>query len=474
MLSKKIDSPINENDPWDGDKLRRKDFAEILCNYIRNTTQPFVVALTSSYGTGKTDFLTRLKHHIQHTDQFTETVMINAWETDYMDHPLTAFINAIQRIKKIKPETEDAIKVLKKNVPVIIFNVFKAVVCGFIETHIGKDGTKAIKDAAGAFAGGLSDLGDAYFNAIQTETDAITEFKKALGDLIETLPNNRLLIIVDELDRCRPDYAIKLLEVIKHFFHIKGIFFILSVDGQQLESAVKTMYGSTIDAAAYLKKFIDWQLSLPTPDAKTYILYLTEDVFELDDFFAPYEGEGFSQKPEERKIVSYWHSQKLFIESMHMYFEKSETPPSLRDLDKTFTNIDIFLKATHRKDKEGLERFYAFSHWLAIISISSVVNKNFKQFYRQNHFGDSDLKRFLILQHVNWDKEKVSMNTLRTLSANFKKSDAGDINSQMGAVAQEHYNAIDLRNDIFNKLPNDKSFLQYFYETINLMQTAAE
>lgn len=73
----------------------------------------------------------------------------------------------------------------------------------------------------------------------------------------------RVLFLVDELDRCRPDYAITYLETIKHIFDIKGAVFLLAADRQQLENSAKSAFGSNLDFEEYYRKFIHREITLP-------------------------------------------------------------------------------------------------------------------------------------------------------------------------------------------------------------------
>jgi len=74
----------------------------------------------------------------------------------------------------------------------------------------------------------------------------------------------RTYIFVDELDRCRPDFAIAYLEVIKHLFDIKGVVFVLAVDVGQLESAAKSVFGAELNFQEYFRKFVHRSISLPS------------------------------------------------------------------------------------------------------------------------------------------------------------------------------------------------------------------
>lgn len=82
---------------------------------------------------------------------------------------------------------------------------------------------------------------------------------------------NHLVFFIDELDRCRPAYAVQLLERIKHYFNDDRVTFVFSVDMMQLQHTVKAYYGYDFDATRYLDKFFDLRISLPEVNYKTFI-----------------------------------------------------------------------------------------------------------------------------------------------------------------------------------------------------------
>ena len=77
--------------------------------------------------------------------------------------------------------------------------------------------------------------------------------------------NKKLLIIVDELDRTRPDYAVHFLEDMKHFFDIKNVVFLMAVNRKQMEATVKCLYGQSLNFEGYYKKFFKLEINLPDP-----------------------------------------------------------------------------------------------------------------------------------------------------------------------------------------------------------------
>lgn|GEM_PF-158138 len=81
---------------------------------------------------------------------------------------------------------------------------------------------------------------------------------------------NRLVVFVDELDRCKPNYAVQLLERIKHYFSSDLVTFVFSVNLDQLQHTIKRYYGNDFDACRYLDRFFDLRISLPPANLTRY------------------------------------------------------------------------------------------------------------------------------------------------------------------------------------------------------------
>jgi hypothetical protein len=110
---------------------------------------------------------------------------------------------------------------------------------------------------------------------------------------LESLKNKELplFILIDELDRCRPNYAIELLENIKHLFDIKGLYFIIATDSKQLSHSINAIYGSNFESEKYLKRFFDQEYKLKEPSTYEYIfnLFNTYDLLDDEIIFSPLE-----------------------------------------------------------------------------------------------------------------------------------------------------------------------------------------
>ena len=83
-----------------------------------------------------------------------------------------------------------------------------------------------------------------------------------------------LVLLVDELDRCRPNFAIDLLEVLKHIFSVPGVYSVVATDSDQLAHTAQGAYGAGFDGAGYLKRFFDFQYLLPEPERQAMAYHL--------------------------------------------------------------------------------------------------------------------------------------------------------------------------------------------------------
>ena len=132
-------------------------------------------------------------------------------------------------------------------------------------------------------------LVEAINKQVQNYKDKEIDFEKLKKEFYDALTklapeNGQLIVFVDELDRCKPTYAIKVLERIKHYFSVPNITFIFSVDLSQLQNTVKRYYGEEFDGYHYLDRFFDLVINLPEPDLDNY-LKNTDGMLVLNDLF---------------------------------------------------------------------------------------------------------------------------------------------------------------------------------------------
>ena len=171
-------------------------------------------------------------------------------------------------------KTAETLKSILKNGSEICLKTIPALTKGIVKHYCGDELAEVAKDALNAGA----EIFKTEVIEYENKKNKLVTFKEELTSYIEeSIPNKPLIFIIDELDRCRPDYAVEVLERIKHFFSIKGIVFVLSIDKEQLCNSIRGHYGSDrINAEEYLRRFIDVEYLLPKPDIDSYCKYLYE------------------------------------------------------------------------------------------------------------------------------------------------------------------------------------------------------
>lgn len=255
-----------EKDPFFDCFESTKDFAKALKNDIDTKETPHSLLLSADYGMGKTFFATRFTQYL--IKNHYDVIYFSVWENDYLQDPFIAFSKEIVSYIHSKFKAEK----YKSNLEKVFSSTEKLVESITFSTGVGIDVSA-----------------EKLINAFKTEKDPIIEFRKQLTSFINKIPKKKLIIIVDELDRCRPDYAMKTLECIKHFFDIEGLFVILPTNKEALNDCIKSLYG--IDnknrkcKENYFQKFFNDERVLKRPTESDYLhivnQYLTNE--RLDD-----------------------------------------------------------------------------------------------------------------------------------------------------------------------------------------------
>lgn len=274
-------SSNNSIGSWKNDYLDREKYAVQLERLIANTPGPYVIGMTSSWGSGKTFFLTAWRESLLTRRCPRPCVYFNAWETDHAGDPLVALAAQISQQVKEQLGIEDALfDLIQKKASQIARKAPKALIgtlVGLINHYTGSEIPKDIAQlASDSFEVGTA----AFLQAEKSRTDfkqfisslaqkAISNSQLTEPDTINKSTNFPLLVIIDELDRCRPDYAITLLESIKHLFNEPGLVFLLAIDEKQILSVIEHTFGLHAEKdkdirQEYLRKFIDIFWNLPS------------------------------------------------------------------------------------------------------------------------------------------------------------------------------------------------------------------
>ena len=273
-----------------------------------NTDTSISIALNAKWGSGKTFFVSMWRNYLEENN--FRTVYYNAWENDDSDSAILPLLYRIVSITKDE-ENETFIEYAK--------NFLKTLA---IETT--KFGVKKIfgrnSGIGDIMEKGIDDLSNAEISNLFREYDQYYGSRKVLEEnLREMIPKDgKLWIFIDDLDRCKPEFSIATLECIKHFFNIKDIIYVLSVDIEQLGGIVSKVYGTEIDANSYLKRFFDMIYQIPDAD---YITYIEKKINSMNI------------EMEIKKIIHCQNLAKLF-----WYYNCS-----LRDINLSLAHLEIFM-----------------------------------------------------------------------------------------------------------------------------------
>ena len=240
-------------------------------------------------GTGKTTVVRMLRAWLKQKS-FT-TAYFNAWQEDYVSDPLIPMVAAIDEIKLDRGETANfrSTWVRSKKLVSIVIKAC-SFVCGSEMVTIGALDLEQVQKeiTASAASEATNDLVEWFKEEKQSLEKFRTELEKAVEAIQENETIRPLVFFIDELDRCRPSFAIELLERVKHLFDVKNIVFVLSIDKKQLEAITAAVYGERIDAPEYLRRFIDLDFSLPMIHTEDYVRQLISN-YGFSAFFATRE-----------------------------------------------------------------------------------------------------------------------------------------------------------------------------------------
>ena len=286
---------ISPEDPFRNDLLSRKVTGEHLTEILKSSNEPLVLCINATFGNGKTTFI-KMWRVLLNQEGF-KTLYFNAWQNDHSDDALVSLIGelsaGIAELKLTGQKAEKAQRYLKQAKKLGAVLVKKGLPAAI------RIGTGGIIDVTGIdLAEAGSKISELAEEVAKEQIDKYDETKKTLTSFRDQLAkfaneatspdegNDRrpIVIIIDELDRCRPPYAIQVLEKIKHLFNVLNITFVLAVDKEQLGYSIQSMYGHGMNTNGYLRRFIDLDFNLPVPEISAFCDAQFQR-FGLEEFF---------------------------------------------------------------------------------------------------------------------------------------------------------------------------------------------
>ncbi|MEH6462082.1 KAP family P-loop NTPase fold protein [Chitinimonas sp. JJ19] len=381
----------NENDAWARDQYQISKFAQALELQLRGkyedaaaaeqgtraaADRTLTLAVNAPWGKGKSFFL---EGFVQQLKSNHVVVTFDAWETDFAGNPLVAFCLEVTSQIAATTGIGDSVKdELKKAAGQLFFHYAKHMVGGVFSALL----STAVPAGGVLASGALKGIEGAGNQPPATDEDCVekmqaeyTSIKKSinamrdvLANLVETVSKSNdlylpIFIVVDELDRCRPNYAIELLENIKHIFEVEGVYFVFGISLDSLAHSIQAVYGNGFDGRAYLDRFFSLEYSLPIASNFDYIHSALKEKYIIDFkkliILAPSHHEGIDREASRLlgKIASWYEM----------------TP---RDIDKACLKLSMILKESNAM--HALPLFVLLCYWQCNKTLSASLFKKIK------------------------------------------------------------------------------------------------
>ncbi len=330
---------VEDGESFAKDILDRKGYGEALRNLVSRSSDALVISLDGKWGEGKTTFVKMWQGLL--TESAIPNIYIDAFANDYVDDVFITVASSITNYAEktiIKGHKEKVAELKEKSKKVGGQLLSWTARIGIKAATLGaiKDSDiEELNDIKGDLSKTTSDLAGKFVEERIADHSKDVELIQSFRELLSALPSKLgnedekpLVVIIDELDRCRPTFAVELVEKIKHLFSVENVVFLLVMNKAQLEESIKSVYGQNIDAHTYLQKFINIEAKLPKNTGERYTNDLSKYINRLLQLHE------LTTWGDDRDIVD-------CTEPLANHFNLS-----LRQLEKVFTNLAVFYGVT--------------------------------------------------------------------------------------------------------------------------------
>lgn len=266
-------SDENIKETLEKDVLSRNKKLVILAKILLNQKENIIISIDGNWGCGKTFFIKQFEYILKKIETFKDNtifceedknvfkklsndnliVYYNAWENDDHDNPLESMMFSILN------------EFPQQKSQLISFDEYRKLIVSFFNDIVK--------------AASMETIDLKHFSEMKSYEDmtksvmTIEEKKSVFNKLIDNIltKNQRLILIIDELDRCKPSFAVKILETIKHFYFNHKITIIVATNNSELSHTIRNYYGNGFDGYGYLNKFYDAIISLDSHNLKKYL-----------------------------------------------------------------------------------------------------------------------------------------------------------------------------------------------------------
>lgn len=405
---------------FENDRLNREKYADFLTEIVGNPekykrisdSKSLSIAIDSSWGTGKTTFIDMWKDKLESLKNKEDkerfiVIKYNAWKNDFVENPFESLVYTIINHKVFDSQNEiEGAEQAGKNLLKLGIKLGKILVKLKVSNQLGEE----VKDAVGKTVENLLDLNidafkyandflknkktkmDNFFEDYKEYLKTIEELKEELGKVSK---KKNIIIIVDELDRCKPLFAIRLLESVKHIFDVPNVSFVFALDMEQLSHSIKCIYGQNMDASGYLCRFFDYISKMPKADTRDYIRSLVKG--------SPLNRNSISEFDKSNgieEIIEFSDIFENFSRNMNL---------SLRDINTIYSNFLIL----EQLELKNVNCMRAYSLYLMLLILKYKYTEVFNRIFITNN---CDISNEAILKNYSNGKNKYfNSNVFKTI-----------------------------------------------------------
>ena len=360
--------PVNEKEPWSDDVLEREQVAARLTNIVRGQEAPFVISVDGRWGTGKTFLLKRWAQDLRKQEPEWRAIYYNAWEDDFADDPLLAIIGQISehfakgRFRRYLPLLGKFVApLLRQGASIALASTTGVVLPPIPAPEEGEPPQGALSN---------------YHQRRETK-ESLRRVLESMSERVAKETGQPLVFIIDELDRCRPTFAIELLERVKHIFDVPNIVFVFGINRGELLKSLESVYGD-IEAGEYLRRFFDFEFVLPDADPRKYCEHLVAK-FGLRAFFAEVD-----QRRQSPHYVEELRDIARFL------------PVVLGGMGLSLRDMDYCVRLVALAGRESLANQRLYAPLLVLLAATKVRDP---ELYRR--FVDGDARGADLINHLN-------------------------------------------------------------------------
>lgn len=416
------------------DCLLRKWYGESLANLITNSTnESLVISINADWGEWKSYFLNMWKKYLE-SERKLNVIYFDAFKNDFIEDPFIPLLWEILKTFWEKTITKNILEKWKNVIKWFIPLVSKV----WVRWIMKWDNEQIDDDFEKLFEWDIVNQIEKKLEKYIEKDSEVQDFKESIEKIIQE--KWQLVFIIDELDRCRPDFALRLLERIKHFFDIKWLYFVLWVNKEQLKKYIENIYWN-IDSNTYLQKFIDIETILPK---------VLSDISN-DDHYNKFIKKCLSYNSTilDEKLDS---SRKEYVKNLFIDFSKW-LQLSLRDIEKVNNYLTLFYKSLTNKNHLNMPMLTFF---IIIVKVFDI--KLYKDFKEGNITKDYILKLLKIEQYQN-----------STYKEHFLEELSFIFDEEMDQKSLESYKSWMYNYDIYSleKLDSRKKILNRHFNTLD-------